>query len=48
MVNSYQTLNPSARLNNFEMSKDFILMISKAIGGRYGENRDDIDGTDEA
>ncbi|KAG8727430.1 hypothetical protein FRC11_013207, partial [Ceratobasidium sp. 423] len=37
MINSYQELNPGARLDNFETPKAFILMIVKAINDRYGD-----------
>jgi hypothetical protein len=36
MCNSYQKLNAGARLDNYETPKAFILMIAKAIDGRYG------------
>jgi hypothetical protein len=36
LINSYQKLNPDARLDNFEMPKAFILVIAKAINSRYG------------
>ncbi|KAI0254470.1 hypothetical protein BJV78DRAFT_1280066 [Lactifluus subvellereus] len=37
MINSYQKLNPGAKLNDFETQKAFILMLAKAIDGRYGD-----------
>jgi len=36
-INSYQKLNSGAMLDNYEMPKAFILMIAKAIDGRYGD-----------
>ncbi len=37
MINSYQKLNSGIRLDNYETPKAFILMIAKAIDGRYGD-----------
>lgn len=37
MTNSYQKLHSGARLDNYETPKAFILMIAKAIDGRYGD-----------
>ncbi|KAG8854874.1 hypothetical protein FRB96_007274 [Tulasnella sp. 330] len=32
-----QKLNPGVRINNFETPKAFVLMLAKAIDGRYGD-----------
>ena len=36
-TNSYQKLNPGAKLDNYETPKAFVLMIAKAVDGRYGD-----------
>lgn len=37
MLNRYQELQPGAKLDNYETPKAYILMIAKAIDGRYGD-----------
>jgi hypothetical protein len=39
VINSYQNLNPGAKLDNFQTPKDFIRMVAYAIDGRYGDDK---------
>jgi hypothetical protein len=39
VINSYQNLNPGAKLDNFETPKNYIWMAAYAIDGRYSDDK---------
>ena len=39
MFDSYQNLNPGAKLDNYLTPKDYMQMVAHAIDGRYGDDK---------